>query len=144
FRDGPFDPTDRLITERLCVLTEVALVLPEDARREPQLSDCRALEQLLEPAAVILIGVREDKEGQVRFPVSLRQQWNETVENWQTRIVIFVRTLEMMEVDLHDRLNVNDDSRAIAAADRPKDKTLAWQLYSHIVPSIISHRDTSC
>ena len=105
-----------LVAEGLGVVREFILI-PEHARGEPQVADRDLVEQALETTDVVIVEVRRAEDGEIGLAVALRQRGDELVDDGDARVVVLLGVRDVVDVDLHDRVVVDDDSDAVAAAD---------------------------
>lgn len=118
------------IAERLGVVGELVLV-PQHARCEPQVADRHVVEQALEAADVVVVQVRRAERGQVGLPIALGQRVDELVDDRHARVVVALGVGDVVDVDLHDGVLVDDDRDAVAAADGREDDAAIWKGQSH-------------
>jgi hypothetical protein len=102
------------VAEGLGVVGEV-VALPEEcaARTRGRRSRLLVFEQTLEAAAVVSVAVREAERRQVLVAVALGQRGDELVDH-RRRFGSSPASVAVVDVDLDERLGVDDDRRRIA------------------------------
>ena len=120
-----------LLLERPRVVAEVLLVLAKDTRCEPKFADIHFVKKFREATAVILIGMREGKRGQVRAPILLWQACDQLVDDRPSGVFVVLRPLKVVQVDLQVSLGVDDDCRAVAVCNGPENQSARGKFETH-------------
>jgi hypothetical protein len=100
----------------------IVVMFAKDARREPQLADLHAIQQLLKSLYVVLVGVSDGKSRQVGFSIDRRQVLFKVIDDRSTVCFFVFRLLAVPEIDLENNLpGDHDKCRAVTRANRPKE-----------------------
>ena len=131
--DGSLDTPHRLFVEGFGVVAEVVVLaeFAEGARRHPQLGDRDAVVQLLEPLAVIQIGMGEREDGQVRLAAICRQELDQLIDHGPGRVVVVLGLGHVPNVQLYVHGLRHANRRAVAGANRPEDQSPIGGLNCH-------------